>query len=91
MYSNPYVAMLTLCSRRGALRYHSAINNCFLLYVRHCVHAAGGKKHYTCTLEPLGHQSPHEAGAVFTPVRPPKGVDLGGERERERLISNRET
>lgn len=30
----------------------------------------------TCAFDPLSHQSPHEAGTVFTPVRPPKGMDL---------------
>lgn len=30
----------------------------------------------TCTLDPLGHQSPHETGTVLAPVRPPEGVNL---------------
>lgn len=30
----------------------------------------------TCTLDPLSHQSPHEAGTVLAPVGSPKGMDL---------------
>ena len=35
-----------------------------------------GKPKRTCTFDSLGHESPHEVGTEFTPVWPPKRMDL---------------
>lgn len=45
---------------------------------------------HTCTFDPLSHQSPHESGTVFTPVRPSEGMDLKQEEQWRMLVTNRE-
>lgn len=40
------------------------------------------KTRRTCTFDPLGHESPHKAGTVFTPVWSSKSVDLQQRRRQ---------
>ena len=40
----------------------------------------------TCTFDSLGHESPHEVGTVFTPVWPPKRMNLEHRTQRVSVI-----